>query len=135
MREYFRPVAVPAAVSQFARFVLAGGFATGAQYAVLVLLVELTKQDAVVSSAIGYLSGAGLSYWMNRVWTFRSTVPHAAAGSRFAVMVALGFCANALLMIVLTRAGHFPYLASQVVATVFTLALNFSLARIWVFSR
>jgi putative flippase GtrA len=135
MPQYVRRVAVLAAVTQFARFVLVGGLTTAAQYAVLVVLVELAKQDAVVSSAIGYLCGAALSYWMNRVWTFASTVSHAAAGSRFAVMVALGFCCNALAMLVLTRTGQLPYLVSQVVATVFTLVLNFSLARFWVFRR
>jgi putative flippase GtrA len=135
MVQYFERDAVLAGAPQFARFLLVGGFTTVTQYAVLVVLVELAGQGAVAASAIGYLCGAALSYWMNRVWTFRSTVSHAAAGSRFAVMVGLGFCCNALVMVLMTRIELLPYLVDQVVATVLTLALNFSLARFWVFRR
>jgi len=133
--EYFRRDAVLAAASQFGRFLLVGGFATATQYAVLVLLVELAKQDPVTSSAIGYLCGSALSYWSNRIWTFGSTVSHVTAGSRFVAMMALGFCCNAFVMLLMTRTALFPYLFSQLAATVLTLALNFSLARFWVFRR
>jgi putative flippase GtrA len=133
--ERSRRIAVFSAATQFVRFLLVGGLATATQYAVLVLLVELAKGDAVTSSAIGYVCGSVLSYWINRLWTFGSTVSHFAAGSRFVAMVSLGFCCNAVVMFLMTRTALFQYLLSQAVATGITLALNFSLARFWVFRR
>jgi len=76
-----------------------------------------------------------LSYSLNRQWTFRSTGPHGRLVVRFALMVAAGLCLNSAVMYLGIRMLGLYYLFAQCIATAVTLAMNFLVARIWVFRR
>jgi putative flippase GtrA len=119
--------------SQFAQFAFVGCAATALQYLVLVLLVQGFQVSAQCASAVGFGCGAALSYLLNRQWTFQSTGPHARLVVRFALMVAAGFCLNSALMYSGIRMLGLYYLFAQCIATAVTLAMNFLVARIWVF--
>lgn len=108
------------------RFLLVGGFCTALQYLVLVAGVELLHADAVVFSAIGFLSSAAASYLLNRRFTFDSTVPHAIAVRRFATVLVIGLALNVLGMRLLHGYLGWHYVLSQVLTTMATVTWNFA---------
>jgi putative flippase GtrA len=119
----------------FASFALVGLVATAVQYLILVLSVEKLALSPVLGSTLGFVTSAGLNYWLNYHFTFRSRNPHAGAAGRFAVVALSGLGLNALVMMLL---GHVPglrYIVSQLVATALVLAWNFLGNSVWTFAQ
>src|SRR5690349_1985529 len=88
-----------------ASFLLVGGFATGLQYAIMALLMELAAVPALTASNIGFAISAVANYLLNARLTFRSERSHAATLPRFAITAALGLAINSLLLSLLIAAG------------------------------
>ena len=133
MQLFPKSEALLAEAARALRFLAVGALTTATQYLVLIVAVETTGASAVVWSAVGYLCGATVGYFMNRTWTFGSATPHSIALTRFASMVLIGFCVNTLAMRLLTGSGGLGYLVDQVIATAMTLCTNYALSRWWVF--
>jgi len=127
--------AASARLAQLWRFLLVGGVATLTQYLALMVLVEFAGNGPISSSALGYLCGAGVSYGLNRSWTFNSSAPHRKAMPRFAAMVCLGFLLNDAAMFVLTKWAGVNYLFAQVGASAIVLLANYLMARSIVFAQ
>lgn len=120
-------------VSPFARYVIAGALGTGAQYAVLVALVQAAGIDSVAASTAGMVLGAVVNYWLNCRYTFRSARPHRETLWRFMAVAALGLVVNAAAMAALTRGMGIHYIAGQVVATGLVLCCGYVANSIWTF--
>jgi putative flippase GtrA len=120
--------------TQFMSFAGVGALATLLQYLVLVLLVYADILNAVAASAVGYIAGALLSYWLNYHYTFRSTSDHARSMAKFAIVACAGLVLNTAIMAGLTSGLHWHYLLSQVLATGIVLIWNFAANRAWTFS-
>jgi putative flippase GtrA len=133
----FRKAAVvcSALESKFVRFLIVGGTATLIQYITLIWTVERWHWNAVLASSFGYVLSASANYFLNYYFTFRSDNQHGVAATRFAIVAAAGFALNALLMEFLTVKLHFPYVPSQVLATVGTLLWNYWANSKWSFGR
>ena len=112
-------------------FVLVGGVATGVQYLLLVLLIELIGVFAVLASAIAYCAAAVISYLLNFHMTFQGRSGHRQALPRFVVVVAVGLGVNTLSFTLLLI--FFPYLLAQVGATLVTLVSNYLLHQHWIY--
>jgi len=113
------------------RFAAVGGVATGIQYALLVVLVELVAAPEVLASALSFSLSAVINYLLNYYLTFGGGVRHRQALPKFAVVAAAGLLINTLcfsLAIMLL-----PYLLAQVVATLVTLLSNFLLHQFWIY--
>ena len=121
-------------VERFARFALVGGFATIFQFAILIALVETARMDPKSASTIGFLVSAGVNYWLNHRFTFRSDVSHLSAVPRFAMTATVGLLLNYLLMLVLTEELAVQYLVAQVVATGVSFLWNFFVNQSWSFN-
>jgi putative flippase GtrA len=121
--------------SKFVRFLIVGGIATLIQYIALIWTVERWHWNAVLASSFGYVLSAGANYLLNYYFTFRSDNQHGVAATRFAIVAAAGFALNALLMECLAVKLHFPYVPSQVLATVGTLLWNYWANSKWSFGR
>jgi putative flippase GtrA len=120
-------------LSQFGRFLLVGGFSTLLQYLILAFLVQTAGTDPVMASSVGYVLSAVVNYDLNYRLTFRSRVPYFGGMGRFALVHAVGFLLNGMIMAVGTKALGLHYLAAQIAATVVVLFWNFFANRRWTF--
>jgi putative flippase GtrA len=118
---------------QFGQFAVVGCIATAVQYLVLIVFFQLFQISPQSASAVGFACGAAVSYLLNRQWTFRSTGPHRRLVMRFTLMALGGLCLNSAVMYLGIRILGLYYLFAQCLATLVTLAMNFLVARIWVF--
>jgi len=118
--------------AQLARFVLAGGAGTAAQYLVLLALVSGGGAGPGRAAFAGAAVGACVVYLLNRRYTFASRRSHAAALPRFALMASSGAVLNGVLVGLLSAAGV-HYLLAQVAATVAILGINFVVSKWWIF--
>jgi putative flippase GtrA len=130
-------------MKRFALFIGIGGISTLIQFLLLILFVESHLLSAVVASAAGYVFAAFFSYWANYHFTFASKQSHWVAFPKFAFTVALGLSTNTLLFAVLFYTfNHLwqpplvePYLVAQVLATGFTLIVNFAMHKFWIYKE
>lgn len=56
--------------AQFVRFCIIGLLCTCLNYGVFYLLCEATNIHYIVASAIGFISGTVVGYFLNKLWTF-----------------------------------------------------------------
>lgn len=119
----------------FFLYVVAGGIATAAHYAVLLVLVEVFAFPAAPSAAFGALCGAAVSYVVNRLMTFSGTlVRHRQAVPRFVLIAVVGAALNGALVWVGVYLLSWHYLAAQALATLLVLGLTYRLNRSWTFA-
>lgn len=118
----------------FVRYTIVGAAATGAHYAVLVMLVEVLRRPPARASALGALCGAAVAYVVNSRFTFSSNAPHRRALPRFLMIAALGAALNGLLVWVGTSVTGWHYLVTQAVVTVAVLILTYGLNQAWTFA-
>jgi len=123
-----------AVIRQFLRFAMVGVLATLTTYVVLIALVEGLGFDAVWASAWGYLSGAILNYLLNYYYTFGSSRRHAAALSRFALIILAGFLLNTAIMYGAVTVFAIHYLLAQLLAVTVVLLWSFLANRYWTFT-
>ncbi len=106
-----------------------------AHYAILIGLVEFGGIAPVRATLAGFIVGAGVSYMLNRRYTFTTERSHAEAGWRFLVIAGLGFCATWALMALFVDRLELPYLPMQVVTTVLVMAISFTGHKFWSFGE
>lgn len=121
---------------QFIKFNIVGVVNTGIDFGVLWLLTSVFHMDPTVSKVISYSCGVLNSYILNRLWTFR-------AKNRWSLpellkFVAVNLVALGIATLVLTLCrdnwGMHTMLAN-VVATPFSLAVNFLGNKLFVFKE
>jgi putative flippase GtrA len=118
---------------QFLTFSGVGLVAAVAHFGVLIALVEGGGIVPVFATLWGFLAGAGVSYVLNRRYTFRSDRPHRSAAPRFLAVAIGGFVLNGLVMWLLNESWGMQYLLAQFVTTAIVLVWNFSVNRWWTF--
>jgi putative flippase GtrA len=112
-------------LKKFFRFVFVGGLATGLQYAMLITLVSLWQWQATLASSLGFAASAVVNYWLNYQLTFRAKSSHKVAAFRFSVTAGTGLLLNGAIVHLGTTYTPFPYLWSQIAATLAVLFWNF----------
>ncbi|MDQ7075206.1 MAG: GtrA family protein [Gammaproteobacteria bacterium] len=91
--------------------------------------------DPKIIMTILYISGASLSYWANRKWTFSHTGNIKTSGTRYFFSHFVGYTANLLILIaMIDLLGYNPAL-SQGFAIVIVALLLFLLSKYFVFSK
>jgi putative flippase GtrA len=122
-------------VSQLLSYGWIGVVTAIAHYATLIGLVELGAMAPVPATLAGFVVGAGVSYSLNRRFTFATDRSHTAAGWRFLVIAGLGFVATWGLMSLFVNRLGLPYLPMQVVTTVLVMAISFTGHKFWSFGE
>lgn len=112
-------------LKKFFRFVFVGGLATALQYAMLVALVSLWQWQVTFASSLGFTASALVNYWLNYKLTFRAKNSHRVAALRFSVTAGMGLLLNGAIVHLGITYTPFPYLWSQIAATVAVLFWNF----------
>lgn len=115
------------------KFLIVGGMATGLQFALLILFVEIFHLPAVAASASAYGSSAVFNYLLNYYFTFNSNKSHTEAFSQFVIVVAIGLCINTISFTLFSKVLH--YFVAQIFATLITLISNFLLHKYWIFKH
>jgi putative flippase GtrA len=118
--------------TQIPRFIGVGLASTAVHYVVLTTAVEFGGWWPTPATATGFIAGAIVNYLLNRSLTFRSGRAHRQGLPRFAIMFAIGWTLNTLLVWWLApRLWH--YLLAQVIATGVVLVFNYLTLNFWVF--
>ena len=128
-----RPSFIARHARSFPVYVGSGGVATASHYAVTIAAVELLSVAPVTASATGFAVGAGVKYWLNYAVAFQSRARHAAAMTRFALMLALMLGLNTLLFALLERGLGLHYLLAQAITTILLIPPGYVVSRQWVF--
>ncbi len=89
--------------------------------------------SATISNAIGYGIGSILSFYLNRKYTFKSTLNSKIVIFKFFTVLAISYGANFLVLQELLKSIN-PYLAQIGSAIVYT-SLSFLLVKFFVFNR
>jgi putative flippase GtrA len=118
---------------QVSSFLVVGGVAAAAHYAVMIGLRELAQAPVVPSTLTGYVVGAVVNYVLNRRHTFSTDRSHVQAGWRFALVAGAGFVMTGALMAFLTGVLSIPYILAQMFTTGVILVFNFVIHRLWTF--
>ena len=121
--------------SQLASYGWIGLVTAIAHYATLIGLVELGAIAPVPATLAGFVVGAGVSYTLNRRFTFATDRSHAEAGWRFVVIAAMGFAATWGLMALFVNRLELPYLPMQIVTTLLVMAISFTGHKFWSFGE
>ncbi len=119
---------------QFVRFTLVGAGGTTGHYIVLMTLVELGLAAPVLASTIGFVVGAIINYFLNREFTFRSSVPHRFGLPKFLTVASVGVALNTSVMALMRTEFDLHYVIAQIIATCAVLVWAFVGHRAWSFN-
>lgn len=130
MRHHFNR----ALFNQLLRFGLVGLSGTFMQY--LTLWIGhgyLAAMSAPAASALGYLLGTLVNYWLNYFFTFGSSKTHGEAAIKYFFIVGVGWCINFFMMELLVHHYHWYYWFAQFLITGIVFIWNFSGSKWWAF--
>lgn len=109
------------------RFVVSGGIATAANLTALFVLTHFLDIWYVLSSAVAFTIGFGISFVLQKYWTFEDTslqTAHIQAALFFAVMLA-GLGLNTALVYILVEFTGIHYIAAQLMCGIIIALCNF----------
>ncbi|WP_170341738.1 GtrA family protein [Ruegeria arenilitoris] len=109
------------------RYFVTGCTAVVIHFSAMAFSVEVLGIYETIASAIGFLMGATFNYCIQRLWVFRSSVPHRSALQRFILVTATTSAINVALFSLLFALLPFHYLIIQAFVTGCIFLLNFTL--------
>ena len=121
-------------MSQIAKFIAVGLVNTGVGLACMWGAMAVLGLGIVPANALGYAVGIGVSFLLNRAWTFAHQGPWLASFLRWLVIVAIAYSLNLLAVLTVNRQFRIdPYL-SQLAGVVVYTAVSFLGARFFAFA-
>lgn len=122
-------------VMQFLKFGLVGVLNTSMHYAIFFLLFSFFGLHYMMSSAIGYASGLLNSYFLNRIWTFRSRYCNKKKEfAKFVFVNGVSLGVNLAVLKLLVVYGALQPEMAQIIAILFSMTANFAGNRFWTFN-
>lgn len=118
---------------EFVGFFLAGGVATLVNYAVFLVLLILNVQY-LVASAMGFLSGIGVSFTINRLYVFTNRTSSKARFVRYMAAYLVALTVQLFLLETSVQLGVRPEI-SNIVAILIVVVVNFFVVRKFVFAK
>ena len=115
------------------RYGVAGVFATGVYFGVVLACVEIALLAPVPATVVATLVVMLTSYVVNRVFVFDTDRSHASSFIRFAVASILNTGLNAGLMYLIVAIFKWPYIAGTLLTTVIVPPINFVVNYLWAF--
>jgi putative flippase GtrA len=117
------------------RFALVGVVNTAVGYAVILLLHYGLALQPLLANVGGYAIGGGVSYVLNRRFSFGSNRPHAQALPRFIGAVAMSFGVNLLVLRLALMVPNLPVAVAQAIAIGSYMVVFYLISRFLVFGR
>jgi putative flippase GtrA len=118
---------------QFVLFAGVGAVATAAQYATLLVMVELVGIYPLLASTVGLAVGVLTNYMLTYNVTFKSNAAHRDTLPKFLSISGFGLCINWGIMAAGSAWLGMHYLLLQVFSTAILLIFNYMASRLWVF--
>lgn len=116
------------------RYLVVGGLGTAAHLATLAGAVELLGLPVLVGSIAGFLVALGLSYLLNRHWTFGTGRPGLGSLWRYTLVCVTGLGLNITMTYALMHWLHWGYMVAQL-SVIFVVPIsNYLLSRHWAFA-
>ena len=122
--------------SQFARFLITGGFTAAVDFSLLVLSVELFSLHFLTAGGIAFAVGVSLNYFISRSWVF--------SGGRYCPSVeflsfiitgGIGLALNQIILWGLVNKFFIDYRISKLVSIVLVTFWNFFTKRYLIFKK
>lgn len=118
----------------FIKFCLVGGSNTLITLLFFYMFNKILSINYMISSILGYLCGMLNSFVLNKLWTFRNNEKRLFPQLiKFIFVNSTSLGINLLLMYIFINKLHFDSMASQIIATGFTIISNYIGSRFWVF--
>ena len=117
---------------QMARFGAVGLLNTALGLAAIYGCMYLLGFGPELANMLGYAAALGLSFWLNRRWTFASPRRIGDAAPRYGAVVAIAWLVNLAVVSMSARSGMNPYLAQLCGVAPYTI-LCFLGCRFYVF--
>ena len=125
-------------VRQFVKFGIVGASGFLVNFVVFTLLQRLIPNHAargpyLAIYSIAFLSGGVSNYFLNRIWTFRSTGHPAKEGLQFMTVSVLALLVGLAVSAIVARLiGHYGHV-TWLVATLSGIVVNFFVNKYWTF--
>ena len=113
------------------RYFIFGAAAAFLHLFILSILVEYTLLSELASSCIGFIVAVTTNYWMQRVYTFRSTTAHTIAFPKFILTATAGFLLNGTAFY--SMLPVFGSIFAQILSILLVFLLNFAINKRFVF--
>jgi putative flippase GtrA len=121
-------------VREFIRFAVTGGISLLLNMAIVIFLTERVGLNYLISMTVCFLTVTFVSFWLNRVWTFRKT--GAAAGHdlmRYIITTAVQLVLSLTSCSFCVEVLHIPYTIAMVMLSVLLVPVTFLMHRRWSF--
>jgi len=111
---------------KFLKFGLVGFSGLLIDFGVTYLFKEVFKVQKYLANAIGFMMAASSNYFLNRIWTFKSTNPNIAFEySEFIVISLIGLGINTLILWLLVSKYKLNFYLAKVFAIAVVTVWNF----------
>ncbi|QOT09877.1 GtrA family protein [Paenibacillus sp. JNUCC32] len=119
---------------KFIQYALVGVIGTLVHTVVLTISVELFKMAPIYSTMLGFIFSLVISYKLNSIWTFSTTVS-IDVFFKYVATCLIGLLVNVLIMFVTVNMLNLYYLYGQLIAIAVVPVFNFTVSRLWVFKK
>lgn len=108
------------------RFGVVGFSGVFIDFGLTYLFKEKFKVQKFVANGIGFMVAASSNYFLNRIWTFKSSNPQIFAEFTDFILVSLaGLTINSLVLWMLNNKFKLPFYLSKLIAIIVTTFWNF----------
>jgi putative flippase GtrA len=123
--------------SEFGRYIVVGGAAFVADFALLAVLTGLFSMHYLLAALFAFLLGTAVNYWLSVRWVFsyRAYDVHSAEFGLFLLVGVITLGVSLGLMSLLVESLSMHVLLAKCVVTAFTLVANFAGRRALLFTR
>lgn len=122
---------------EFVKFTIVGIVNTLIHLILLYFLVEYLSVYYVLASFIAFIFAVTNSFIMNTIWTFKENIKFKIGFRyiKFFIVSTLAAIVNLSLLYAITEFFGIWYILSQIIATSFSLVVNFLGNKIWTFNK
>lgn len=111
---------------KFIKFCIVGFSGVFVDFGITFLFKEVFKVQKYISNAIGFTTAATTNYFLNRIWTFKSTNPQIALEySEFLLISLIGLVINTLILYLLVSRMKLNFYLSKAFAIGVVTIWNF----------
>jgi len=122
-------------IFQMYRFALVGAFGSVLNYSTFYILLTYFNLHYLMAGVFGFLLPVPIVYFINKRWTFKSSVDHARGLSAYIMSNAIALLSNFMTQILVREVFGIPERFTQLFGIFVSAVVNFILAKFFVFKE
>jgi dolichol-phosphate mannosyltransferase len=122
-------------VRQFVKFGIVGASGLLVNFVIAHVLQRGTALSDFTDFAIGFMAGGVSNYFLNRIWTFRSSRNPWVEGLQFLIVSAIALVIGKIIFAVAAHYGFHHFSTTWLIATLGGMFVNFFLNKYWTFKH